>query len=136
MRRVVSPLTGPGVDPVDVADLFRRGKNFIGDGVYGRGTYTVEGTAAEFEAYASRVIPNAYAQGEVLEMTLLPEARIYEFVSDARKEGLKLLEEYAHLGFDEPHQVLAALGYDAVRYIRTTESFVVVLNRTKVVVGA
>ena len=143
MRRVVSSATRYDeatqrtvtVEPDEVADGFRRGRDFIGDGAYGRGTYTVEGTAAEFESYVMRTIPNAAQHGSVLEMTLAKDARIYEFVGDHWKAGKKLLDEYAHLGFDDPHQLLAALGYDAVRYARTTESFMVVLNRGKVIVG-
>lgn len=143
MRRVVSstdrknPTTGrwETVEPDEVAETFRRGKNFVGDGAHGRGTYTVEGTAEAFEEYALRTIPHTVQRGEVLEMTLAKEARIYEFVGDPYKAGTKLLDEYAHLGFTEPHQLLASLGYDAVRYTRTEEAFMVILNRSKVIVG-
>ena len=144
LRRVVSSATRYDeatdslvvVEPSEVAESFRRGKHFIGDGSRGRGTYTIEGTAAEFESYAARVIPRTAEHGEVLEMTLAPDARIYEMTNWV-KESLKLEADYAHLGFgDDAHAILASLGYDAVRYPTTRETMMVVFNRTKVVVGA
>jgi hypothetical protein len=123
------------VEPSEVADSFRRGKHFIGDGSRGRGTYTIEGTAAEFESYAARAIPRAAEHGEVLEMTLASDARIYE-MADWVRDSLKLETEYAYLGFgDDAHAILASLGYDAVRYPTTKETMLVVLNRSKVIVG-
>jgi hypothetical protein len=119
----------------EVAEAFRTGDLYIGDGAKGIGTYTVEGTAAEFEAYASRALPNTYARGDVLEMTLTSDARIYE-MTDWVRDSLKLEAEYAHLGYGtDAHSILASLGYDAVRYPSTRSTTTVVLNRGKVIVA-
>jgi hypothetical protein len=114
----------------EFATQYLTGNHFIGDGISGTGTYTVEGTQEQFEEYISRALPFS-AGGKQLNMTMAPDAKVYTATS---RDLRKLSDEFIGSPFEnDPSLILASQGYDAVRLERTSETFVIVLNRSKVI---
>ena len=140
MRRLVTsgqrrnPSTGflEEISPDEIAESYRTGKLFTGEGMYGRGTYVVEGTAEQATAYLSGR-QGSKAAHEIIEMTMKPNARVYDMPEKFRFKNRPFGDELHNLvGSNDAHDVLMGLGYDAVRY---PDNITVILNRGKGIVG-
>jgi hypothetical protein len=122
------------VSDEDFASQYATGTHFIGDGISGTGTYTVEGSQELFEEYIERALPSS-ASGTQMTMTLAEDAKVFTGTS---KDLSKLLDDFPDSAFSDaadPSLILASQGYDAVRLTRTKETFVIVLNRSKVIIA-
>ena len=140
MRRLVTsgqrrnPATGlfEEISPEEIAESYRKGQLFTGEGMYGRGTYVIEGTAQEATAYLAER-QGAKAAHEIIEMTMQPGTRVYDMPEKYRFKTRPFGDELHDLiGSNDAHDVLIGLGYDAVRY---PDNITVILNRGKVIVG-
>ena len=120
------------IPPNEIAEEFRTGKYFVGEGMHGRGSYVIEGTADEAAEYlAGRQATRG--PHEVMEMTMDKDARIYDMPKELRHKSRPFGDElHDRVGSDDSHDVLIALGYDAVRY---PQNITVILNRGKVIIG-
>lgn len=120
------------VAPDEIAETFRQGEYFVGEGMHGRGTYVIEGSADDAAEYlAGRQATRG--PHEIIEMTMESDARVYDMPSEFRHKNRPFGDEYHDLiGSDDAHDVLVALGYDAVRY---PNNITVILNRGKVIVA-
>jgi hypothetical protein len=121
------------VDTEAQAEQFRTGKNFVGEGFFGSGTYTYAGTDEQFDRFAENFGGRHTDIGKI-HMALEPDARILQ-------SGPSSLEEYSdrHAALGEiakdPGALAAAQGYDAINIHAGTEGYVLVLNRDKVIVA-
>ena len=130
-----------GVAPVSkapssnqMAEDFRNGTYYAGDGIYGYGTYSAYNQGAHQRAFATA---QGYAgtNGTIMRMTLKADARVI----DSRQAHSNMLSEASNWQRANPGKPLpvvysnegmwaAAKGYDALK----ATSGVVVLNRTAV----
>lgn len=149
LRRLVGPVNTRDANgrfmelpPGEAARSYRNGELFIGEGVYGRGTYAIEGSADDAVQYfAGRQA--ARGPHEILEMTMDSDARVFDMPRNLWHRERPFSDSLHDLvGSDDAHDVLAALGYDAVRYgrdevtdVRSSKTITVILNRGKVVVA-
>ena len=120
------------IPPNEIAEEFRQGKYFVGEGMHGRGTYVIEGTADDAVEYLSG---RQATRGphEIMEMTMDRDARVYEMPRKLQHKNRPFGDElHDRIGSEDAHDVLIALGYDAVRY---PSNITVILNRSKVIVG-
>jgi hypothetical protein len=117
------------------AEQLRTGALFSMEGAQGTGIYTVQGTFEEFSDYVNRAVPSTARAGNNLTMALPADARVLSFDSARALDNWSV--EHASLGSiaDDPGALAAALGYDAIRVTRSTETFVIVMNRAKLVVA-
>jgi len=144
MRRVVretkdktNPITGveETFSKEEIAEQFRTGQAFTGEGLSGTGTYTYEGTAGAFDEYAM----SRKGKWETVEMTLAPDAKIMT-LTDETERALK--KKYKDLYPDGPTDIgliLASKGFDAIRLVDLDDEFgnvmMIILNRSKVIVS-
>jgi hypothetical protein len=151
-----------GVSSSDQVEQFKSGELFAGQGGYGNGTYTAYGKEGfETARFYSGTSPR---EDGILRMGLRSDAKIidYPVLKEMISKGVGLSEDrqvgqigkigkglytivdtpgvsgdrrlgagVLHSSLMEPGRAAAILGYDA---IRATHDFMVVLNRTKLVV--
>lgn len=112
---------------------FREGQYYVGDGISGTGTYAVEGTVEEFREYVERALPfSAQQPANSLQMTMARDARVL----DADRRVLRELSDGATGRIaGDPTLVAAVQGFDAVRLSRSTETFMIILNRARTIVA-
>lgn len=123
------------------ADQFRHGDDpYPGAGLYGNGTYvSTDKDTAHLYATAQRTSDN----GVVLEMALRPDAKVWDMANPQHQaemsQWLRRMESSnsrsaGALGYDQG-VVVSAMGYDAIRVPKGSETYYVVLNRSAVIIN-
>lgn len=117
----------------EIAEAFRTGKMFWGEGISGSGVYTIEGSEELLQEYLNSRLANlgrAVQSGDatVLRMTAKPDAKV---LTATRRELEALVER---TGIVDEMVAAASEGYDMVRVVKGDNVEVVVLNRGSIIV--
>ena len=117
----------------EIAEEFRTGEMFWGEGLSGSGVYTIEGSEELLTEYLSGRLANlgrAVESGNatILRMTAKPDARV---LTATRRELQELVDR---TGIVDEMVAAASEGYDIVRVVKGDNIEVVVLNRGAMIV--
>lgn len=117
----------------EIAEEFRTGGMFWGEGLSGSGVYTIEGSEAVLQEYLAGRLSNlgrAVESGNatILRMTATPDAKV---LTATRRELADLVER---TGIEDEMVAAASEGFDIVRVVKGDNVEVVVLNRGAVIV--
>lgn len=117
----------------EIAEQFRTGEMFWGEGLSGSGVYTIEGSEAALAEYLSGRLANlgrAVESGNatIIRMTAKPDARV---LTATRRELQDLVDR---TGIVDEMVAAASEGWDIVRVVKGDNVEVVVLNRGAMIV--
>lgn len=118
-----------------MAEQYRSGPMFVGQGYSGTGTYAMHGTRDEFDQFKHGTEFEQVENPGELHMALAPDAAVMTSSESDLQDYRDAHQQYGLICHD-PGATAAAEGYDAIRIVGPHPDYFLILNRTKVIVSS